>query len=46
MILSWERMNSSKLTRARASLDAVLQTGTLDLATLSVMSRELRGLVR
>lgn len=46
MISSWERINASKLTRARASLDAVRQTGKLDLATLSVMSRELRGLVR
>jgi glutamate dehydrogenase len=45
-IALWERLNAAKLYRARASLDAVGQTGRLDLATLSVVSRQLRGLSR
>jgi glutamate dehydrogenase len=45
-IAMWERMNASRLGRARAALDAVGQSGKLDLATLSVVSRQLRGLVR
>ncbi|HTK65648.1 MAG TPA: NAD-glutamate dehydrogenase domain-containing protein, partial [Pseudonocardia sp.] len=42
----WERANSSKLGRARAALQAVAQAEQLDLATLSVVSRQLRGLAR
>ncbi|MBA2322802.1 MAG: NAD-glutamate dehydrogenase, partial [Pseudonocardiales bacterium] len=42
----WERANASKLGRARAALQAVGQAGQLDLATLSVVSRQLRGLAR
>jgi glutamate dehydrogenase len=42
----WERANASKLGRARAALQAVSETGQLDLATLSVVSRQLRGLAR
>jgi glutamate dehydrogenase len=45
-IAVWERMNASRLSRARAALDAVGQAGKLDLATLSVVSRQLRGLSR
>ncbi|HEY2097727.1 MAG TPA: NAD-glutamate dehydrogenase domain-containing protein, partial [Pseudonocardia sp.] len=45
-IAEWERLNASKLGRARAALQAVGQAGQLDLATLSVVSRQLRGLTR
>ncbi|WP_028938584.1 NAD-glutamate dehydrogenase [Pseudonocardia spinosispora] len=45
-IVQWERLYSHKLGRARAALQAVGQTGKLDLATLSVVSRQLRGLSR
>jgi glutamate dehydrogenase len=43
-IALWERTNASKLGRARAALSAVAQAEQLDLATLSVISRQLRGL--
>ncbi|HEY4005142.1 MAG TPA: NAD-glutamate dehydrogenase [Pseudonocardia sp.] len=45
-IEQWERLNASTLGRARAALQAVNETGELDLATLSVVSRQLRGLSR
>jgi glutamate dehydrogenase len=45
-IAQWERGNASKLGRARAALEAVGASGELDLATLSVVSRQLRGLSR
>ncbi|MGQ0481229.1 MAG: NAD-glutamate dehydrogenase [Pseudonocardia sp.] len=45
-IEQWERANASKLGRARAALQAVAEAGQLDLATLSVVSRQLRGLAR
>jgi glutamate dehydrogenase len=45
-IAAWERLNASKLSRARSALLAVGQAGQLDLATLSVVSRQLRGLSR
>jgi glutamate dehydrogenase len=45
-IEQWELANSSKLGRARAALQAVAQSEQLDLATLSVVSRQLRGLAR
>jgi glutamate dehydrogenase len=45
-IAVWERLNASKLSRARSALLAVGQAGQLDLATLSVVSRQLRGLSR
>jgi glutamate dehydrogenase len=45
-IAEWERANASRLARARAALQAVAQAGELDLATLSVISRQLRGLAR
>jgi glutamate dehydrogenase len=44
-ITQWERLNASKLARARAALQAVGEA-QLDLATLSVVSRQLRGLSR
>jgi glutamate dehydrogenase len=43
---NWERANASKLGRARAALQAVANADRLDLATLSVVSRQLRGLAR
>jgi glutamate dehydrogenase len=45
-IADWERANASRLARARAALQAVAQAAELDLATLSVVSRQLRGLAR
>jgi glutamate dehydrogenase len=45
-IEQWEQANASRLVRARASLDEVDKAGVLDLATLSVVSRQLRGLAR
>ena len=45
-IAQWERANSSRLVRARAALREVSTAGQLDLATLSVVSRQLRGLAR
>ena len=45
-IAQWEQSNASRLVRARAGLQEVEKAGQLDLATLSVVSRQLRGLVR
>ncbi|MEK6438669.1 NAD-glutamate dehydrogenase [Pseudonocardia sp. T1-2H] len=45
-ITQWERANASKLVRARAALQEIAGAGQLDLATLSVVSRQLRGLAR
>ncbi len=45
-IAQWEQHNASLLVRARASLQEVEKAGHLDLATLSVVSRQLRGLAR
>ena len=42
----WEQANASRLVRARAALHEVGTAGQLDLATLSVVSRQLRGLAR
>jgi glutamate dehydrogenase len=42
----WERANASRLLRARAALDQIFGDERLDLATLSVVSRQLRGLAR
>jgi glutamate dehydrogenase len=42
----WETANASRLVRARAALQEVERAGQLDLATLSVISRQLRGLAR
>jgi glutamate dehydrogenase len=43
---AWESANSSRLLRARAALEEIGASATLDLATLSVISRQLRGLAR
>jgi len=45
-IEQWERANASRLVRARVALHEVSTAGQLDLATLSVVSRQLRGLAR
>ncbi|HWM58663.1 MAG TPA: NAD-glutamate dehydrogenase [Pseudonocardia sp.] len=45
-IAQWEQHNASLLKRARVALQAVDKAGQLDLATLSVVSRALRGLAR
>jgi glutamate dehydrogenase len=45
-IAQWERANASWLLRARPALDQILTGERLDLATLSVVSRQLRGLAR
>jgi glutamate dehydrogenase len=45
-IALWERANASRLVRARSALHEVGTAGQLDLATLSVVSRQLRGLAR
>ena len=45
-IAQWERANASRLLRARPALDQILGDDRLDLATLSVVSRQLRGLAR
>jgi glutamate dehydrogenase len=45
-IEQWEKANASRLLRARAALHEVGKAGQLDLATLSVISRQLRGLAR
>ncbi|MEJ8279270.1 NAD-glutamate dehydrogenase [Pseudonocardia spirodelae] len=45
-IAAWEQANASKLARARAALEEIGASASLDLATLSVISRQLRGLAR
>ncbi|MFI6432053.1 NAD-glutamate dehydrogenase [Rhodococcus oryzae] len=45
-ILDWESSNSSRLSRARAALGEIAESGTLDLATLSVAARQVRSMVR
>jgi glutamate dehydrogenase len=45
-IAGWERANASRLVRARSALAEIGKAGQLDLATLSVVSRQLRGLAR
>ncbi|EID53036.1 NAD-glutamate dehydrogenase [Saccharomonospora xinjiangensis] len=45
-IAQWEQANSSRLARARVTLDEIEGSGRLDLATLSVAVRQIRGTVR
>lgn len=45
-IAQWEAANASRLGRARASLEEIKNSGRLDLATLSVATRQLRSMVR
>ncbi|OLR89565.1 NAD-glutamate dehydrogenase [Actinokineospora bangkokensis] len=42
----WEQANASRLARARSALAEIRGSGRLDLATLSVAARQLRGMVR
>ncbi|MET0799029.1 MAG: NAD-glutamate dehydrogenase domain-containing protein, partial [Rhodococcus sp. (in: high G+C Gram-positive bacteria)] len=44
-IAEWESTNSSRLARSRAALTEIAETGTLDLATLSVAARQVRNMV-
>ncbi|MEV6072987.1 NAD-glutamate dehydrogenase [Nocardia sp. NPDC052001] len=43
-IAYWESINRSRLVRARAALAEIFATGTLDMATLSVAARQVRGM--
>ncbi|WP_028661470.1 NAD-glutamate dehydrogenase [Saccharomonospora saliphila] len=45
-IAQWEHTNSSRLARARSTLDEIERSGRHDLATLSVAARQIRGTVR
>jgi glutamate dehydrogenase len=45
-ITTWEQANSSRLSRARSSLEEIQASGRLDLATLSVAARQIRSMVR
>ncbi|MFD9893522.1 NAD-glutamate dehydrogenase [Amycolatopsis sp. NPDC059027] len=45
-IAQWEKINASRLARARVALDEITKTGNLDLATLSVAARQIRSTVR
>ncbi|MFE3823903.1 NAD-glutamate dehydrogenase domain-containing protein, partial [Nocardia tengchongensis] len=43
-IAHWESINSSRLGRARAALAEIFATESLDIATLSVAARQVRGM--
>lgn len=45
-IAYWESTNGSRLARARSALTEIFESGTLDLATLSVAARQVRSMVR
>ena len=45
-IAYWESTNQSRLARARAALAEIFESGTHDLATLSVAARQVRSMVR
>jgi glutamate dehydrogenase len=45
-IENWERINSRRINRSRESLDEIRRAGRLDLATLSVATRQVRSMVR
>lgn len=44
-IAEWESTNSSRLARSRAALTEIAESGTLDLATLSVAARQVRNMM-
>ncbi|AYJ52058.1 NAD-glutamate dehydrogenase [Rhodococcus sp. P1Y] len=44
-IAEWESTNMSRLARARAALREIAESGTLDLAMLSVAARQVRSMV-
>ncbi len=45
-IAEWESSQSNRLSRLRSVLGEIEETGTLDLATLSVAARQLRSVIR
>jgi glutamate dehydrogenase len=45
-IANWEQINARRLGRSRESLEEIRRVGTLDLATLSVATRQVRSMVR
>ena len=45
-LAEWELTNSSRVTRARRTLEAIYQDGEQDLATLSVAARQIRSMTR
>ncbi len=45
-IANWEQINARRLSRARESLEEIRRVGALDLATLSVATRQVRSMVR
>jgi glutamate dehydrogenase len=45
-IENWERINARRLSRSRESLAEIRRVGSLDLATLSVATRQVRSMVR
>jgi glutamate dehydrogenase len=45
-IENWERINSRRINRSRGSLDEIRRAGRLDLATLSVATRQVHSMVR
>ncbi|GAA2817073.1 NAD-glutamate dehydrogenase [Saccharopolyspora taberi] len=45
-ISRWEAANASRLGRSRSALEEIKKSGRLDLATLSVATRQLRSMVR
>ncbi|MGB3437494.1 MAG: NAD-glutamate dehydrogenase [Actinophytocola sp.] len=45
-IENWERNNYRRISRSRESLEEIRQVGKLDLATLSVATRQVRSMVR
>ena len=45
-IAEWESSRSNRLSRVRSVLREIEETGTADLATLSVAARQLRSVIR
>ncbi|GAB1513765.1 NAD-glutamate dehydrogenase [Actinophytocola sp. KF-1] len=45
-IENWEHANSRRISRSRESLEEIRRVGKLDLATLSVATRQVRSMVR
>jgi glutamate dehydrogenase len=45
-IENWERNNYRRISRSRESLEEIRRVGSLDLATLSVATRQVRSMVR
>ena len=45
-IAQWEEINASRVSRAASALEGIKKSGGLDLATLSVATRQLRSMVR